>query len=86
MTYEFSGPNAGPEYSWLVELASGPRTFHRHDVITGAEFEGASGETKRNIEGLVARGVLVAKEDTAEPAAPEPAPPQVTPDEPEKES
>ncbi len=66
MRYVFNGPAAGADYTWIVDLATGSKSFHRHDEITGAEFSSASPETKRNIEGLVARGVLTTNED--EPA------------------
>lgn len=63
MRYEFNGPAAGAEFTWMVELAGGTKAFHRHDTITSEDFDGASGETKRNIEGLVARGILTVVED-----------------------
>jgi hypothetical protein len=65
MRYEFNGPAAGAEFTWIVELAAGPKSFQRHDTITADEFAGSSGETKRNIEGLVARGILTVVEDGA---------------------
>ncbi len=67
MRYEFNGPAAGAEFTWIVDLASGAKAFRRYDTITSEEFAGASGETKRNIEGLVARGILTVVED--EPVA-----------------
>lgn len=77
MKYVFDGPAAGAEYTWIVELASGPRSCRRHDVITAEEFAGASPETKRNVEGLVERGILAEHDDEAvdEPGvAPDEAP------------
>ncbi len=65
MSYKFDGPAAGAEFTWIVDLAGGPKYFRRHDAITAEEFAGASGETKRNIEGLVARGILTVSEDSA---------------------
>jgi hypothetical protein len=74
MRYVFDGPAAGAEYTWIVDLPTGSRSFHRHDEITGDDFSGASPETKRNIEGLVSRGILTTHEDEQAPAeAPQPA-------------
>jgi hypothetical protein len=62
--WKFEGPAAVAPLRWYLELTEGFETpFSPHDVISEEQYEAAPPQTKRNIDQLVERGVLVASEE-----------------------
>ena len=63
--WKFEGPAAVPSQAhWYLELVAGIETgFAPHDEISEEQYDAAPPQTKRNIDELVERGVLVASEE-----------------------
>ena len=63
--WKFEGPNAAPNGAhWYLELSEGKESaFGIHDMVKAEDYEAAPPETKRNIDQLVERGVLVPSEE-----------------------
>ena len=61
--YKFEGPAAVTPLHWDLELIEGlEKQFAPHDAFTEELYDTAPPQTKRNIDQLVERGVLVTSE------------------------
>ena len=62
--WKFEGPAAVAPLHWYLELTEGvEKQFGVHDTISQEQYDAAHAQTKRNIDQLVERGVLVTGEE-----------------------
>jgi len=77
MKYVFDGPNAPAWAHWYISDSAfgGERQFARHDAISGEEAAKLSAANKRDLERLVAEGIVTVHDVTpvaADPSVAEP--------------
>jgi hypothetical protein len=60
--WTFGGPGMKENTFTTLVMPNGMRFYRHHDVITAEEYEAASAETKRDIDVLVGREILILTE------------------------